>query len=133
MPRGAKRDVPLTERLRKAGFFKEKESFVGQDGHLYLVGWDKSRVRPLVFLKFKDRCIVCGATLHPDAPPFHKQCGAWHHTKRCDCVDCGELRCDATTGRRCHWHRTPGFKRVAEEKRKAEEDFNKLYPKGETT
>ena len=126
-PRGAKIDVAVTANLHAAGLLTEKRSFVSLDGHLYLEGADKSRIRPLIFKRFKNRCVICNAKLDQNAEPFASNCGAWHHRLRCDCVGCGELRCDETTGRKCHAHRTGGFNRDAA-KQKAAEDFNKLYP-----
>lgn len=122
MPRGAKVDVPVTNRLRQAGFFKHGESFVGQNGHLYLKGEDKSRIRHAIFRYYGNVCIACGHMLEEAAPKFNPHCGAWHHKQRCDCVECGELRCDETTGRKCHAHRTPGFDRDAEKQKAKKEE-----------
>ena len=112
MPRGAKEDITVTKNLREAGFFEHPDSFVSLDGHLFLEGHDKTRVRPEVFKRYKNKCVICGIVLHPDATAWTPRVGAWHHVKNCDCVGCSELRCDTTTGRKCHAHRTPGFERV---------------------
>jgi hypothetical protein len=115
MPRGAKEDLTVTRNLREAGFFLNRRSFISLDGHLFLEGFDKGRTRERVFRKHRNRCVVCGVRLHPDAPMFHPHCGEWHHPKNCDCVGCSELRCSPTTGRKCHAHRTEGFHRDAKE------------------
>lgn len=125
--RGAKKDITVTRNLREAGFFENKDSFVSLTGHLFLEGLDKSRVRAKVFRKHKNRCVVCRAKLDPKAPDFHPMRGAWHHPNsafHCDCVSCSELRCDTTTGRKCHAHGTVGFQRKAE----AVKAFQQLYP-----
>jgi len=108
-----KEDFGVTQRLHEAKFFEDHRSWVSLDGHLKLFGADKSKRRILVFKKHKNRCVVCGHKLDPDAPDFHPNRGAWHHPGPCDCISCSELRCDTTTGRKCHAHRTPGFERVA--------------------
>jgi len=108
-----KKDITVTNNLREAGLLLDADSFVRLDGHLCFEGKDKSRLRTLVFKKHRSRCAVCGRALLEAAEPFQADCGAWHHPKTCDCVGCSELRCDTTTGRKCHAHRTPGFKRVA--------------------
>jgi hypothetical protein len=113
MPRGAKMDLTVTSNLREARIFEDERSFVSLDGHLFLRGLDKSKVRKQVFIKHKDRCVICGHMLDRYARKFATSCGAWHHPKNCDCVGCSELRCDVTTGRPCHAHLTAGFERVA--------------------
>lgn len=122
------RDRAVTKLLQDNGFFKDKRSYVGMPlksdatVHLYLKGPDKSAMRTLVFFKHKHRCVICGHKLDFHAGEFAQMCGAWHHVSNCDCVDCSELRCDTTTGRNCHGHRTIGFKRKA-----AVKDFNAIY------
>ena len=109
-----KEDIRVTAALQLAGFFENKESYVDTGGHLILRGMDKARVRPIVFRRFKNRCVICNHVLHPDAEPYSQNCGAWHHPGPCSCVGCTELRCDVTTGRPCHAHRTEGFQRKAD-------------------
>lgn len=116
MPRGTKRDITVTKNLREAGFLQDPRSFVSLDGHLFLYGMDKAQTRNFVWRKHKGRCVVCRWKLNIDAEDFSKDRGAWHHPKNCDCVGCSELRCDTTTGRPCHAHRTVGFKRIAQVK-----------------
>ena len=111
MPRGAKRDKTVTQNLQEAGILEDNRSFISLDGHLFLEGQDKAKVRPLVFARYHNKCVVCHTFLHPDAAAWMPWCGAWHHVKNCDCVGCSELRCDTTTGRKCHAHRTEGFER----------------------
>jgi hypothetical protein len=121
-----KKDIRVTQALRDAKLLEHRDSYVSLDGHLILRGADKSRIRPLIFKKSRNKCVMCGWKLDPEAQPYHPNCGAWHHPGPCSCVGCTELRCDATTGRPCHAHRTIGFKRAA-----ATKDFEKLYPTGE--
>jgi hypothetical protein len=124
-----KQDFNLTRRLRDAGFFACKDSYVDLDGHLILDGLDKSLVRPKMFKKYKNRCCVCGHKLREQAPPFHPECGAWHHPGPCSCVECTDLRCDVTTGRDCHAHRTAGAQ--FDRKRQAAADFDKVHDETE--
>lgn len=122
-----KTDHNVTRNLREGGFFEHADSYVDTDGHLHLEGPDKSKIRPRIFKRYKNRCCVCGTPLSETAPKFHPRAGAYHHPGNppCDCVGCGELRCDQTTGRPCHDHSAPGFKRDKED---AVREFNKLYP-----
>ena len=122
-PRSAKKDLTVTKNLHEAGILEDERSFISLDGHLFLEGPDKAKVRNAVFKKHKSRCVICRHQLSHVAADFDPMRGAWHHVKNCDCVGCSELRCDTTTGRKCHAHRTEGFQREA-----AKEDFNKPYP-----
>lgn len=108
-----KKDDRATRTLYEAGFFEHPDSYITLDGHIVLRGCDKSRVRREVFKRFKNACVVCGTQLRDYAAAFSPMCGAWHHPKACSCVGCSELRCDTSTGRKCHAHRTVGFERVA--------------------
>src|ERR1700679_4289795 len=108
-----KKDHRATQALQDAKFFEDEDSYITIDGHLILHGPDKSRVRPLVFKRFKNRCVVCNALLSMESQPFSPMCGDWHHPLPCSCVGCSELRCNVTTGRKCHAHRTVGFERFA--------------------
>jgi len=117
MPRSAKKDFTVTTNLFEAGFLVEPDSFVSLSGHLFLEGQDKSRVRWFVFMRHKNKCVICGHKLSLAVDEFHPDRGAWHHVKNCDCVGCSELRCDTTTGRKCHAHREIGFQREANNER----------------
>lgn len=120
-----KQDFTATRNLAAAAFFIHPDSFIRKDGHLALEGADKSRVRPYVFAKHKNRCCICQHKLDAAAPRFNDLCGDWHHPDSCDCVDCSELRCDTSTGRPCHAHGTPGFEREAA-KYKAKQEFDEI-------
>lgn len=108
-----KEDIRVTRNLREAKVITHPDSKVGLDGHLYFEGEDKARLRPLVFRRHKNRCVVCGARLSAEAEDWTPMRGDWHHPAKCDCVECSELRCGNTnsSGRKCHAHRTEGFKR----------------------
>ena len=124
MSRRGKRDDAVTKHLYEAGFFTHPKSFVGKDGHPRLEGMDKARVRPFVFKRHKNHCVICGHKLYPESPLWSDTCGNWHHPNPSwDDVESSELRCDPTTGRKCHAHGTSGFQRKAE----AVEDSNRIY------
>jgi hypothetical protein len=103
-----KEDIAVTRALRQAKLLLDGESYISTDGHLIFFGRDKSRIRPLIFKRYKNKCCVCAHPLGEDALPFSDYCGAWHHPGPCSCVGCTDLRCDATTGRPCHAHRVAG-------------------------
>jgi len=121
-----KQDERATSTLHEAGLLIEKDSYLTLDGHLILVGEDKSRIRPMIFKRFKNRCCICGHPLDEGAPKWTPNAGAWHHPGSCSCVGCTELRCDETTGRKCHAHREAGV--IFTRKADALKAFNKLYP-----
>lgn len=108
-------DRTTTANLRAAKLILDKRSFIGKDGHLYFFGEDKARLRPIIFRLHKNRCSACRALLNEDSM-WSSDTGNWHHPKKCDCPtkECSELRCAEITGRPCHAHRTPGFRRVAQ-------------------
>jgi hypothetical protein len=110
MPRGAKRDLAMTKLLQNNGLLLDKRSFVSIEAHLYLHGIDKSLQRPRVFARYHEACCVCGAIALENDSELSR--GHWHHTKKCDCVECSEVRCNPFL-RNCHRHGTVGFKRVA--------------------
>jgi hypothetical protein len=121
-----KKDIRVTRALHDAKLFEHHDSYVDTDGHLILRGADKSRIRPLIFRKFRSKCCICGHKLHEEALPFDQFCGAWHHPGPCSCVGCTDLRCDITTGRPCHAHRTAGA--GFDRKRQAAVDFARVNP-----
>jgi hypothetical protein len=121
-----KKDIRVTQALREAKLFAHPDSYVSLDGHLILRGTDKARIRPIIFRKYRSKCCVCGWKLREEAQPYDRDCGAWHHPGPCSCVSCTDLRCDATTGRPCHAHRTAGS--GFDRKRAAAQDFDKVNP-----
>jgi hypothetical protein len=83
MPRGFKKDIPETKRLRKEGVYRDKRSFRSVDGHDLLRGDDTSCRR-----------IEIAALKNPEQIPYDE--GHWHHVRgphnnfrRCDCVEGG--------------------------------------------
>lgn len=122
-----KEDIRVTRVLRAAKLIVERDSYVSLDGHLIFTGRDKSRLRPLVFKKWRSKCAICGHKLQEKAPAFHPDCGAWHHPGPCSCLECTDLRCDATTKRPCHAHRVAGSGFTREAAKKAADDFVRLY------
>ena len=106
-------DKTTTANLRAAKLILPKGSVIGKDGHLYFKSADKSRLRPLIFRLYKEKCCVCGAHCPEQGTEF--TAGHWHHKGKCDCPtrECAEIRCNPFTGRKCHSHREPGFQRVA--------------------
>lgn len=107
-------DRTTTANLRAAKLILDKRSFIGKDGHLYFFGGDKARLRPIIFRLHKSKCCVCKAHCQEEGDEFTQ--GAWHHPRKCDCPtkECSEIRCNPMTGRKCHSHRTVGFRRVAQ-------------------
>jgi len=103
-----KKDISVTRALHEAKLLEHHDSYVDTGGHLILRGADKSRIRPLIFRKFRSKCCICGHKLREEALPYDQDCGAWHHPGPCSCVGCTDLRCDPTTGRNCHAHRMAG-------------------------
>jgi hypothetical protein len=130
MPRGAKRDLAVTLMLFENGFFLDKRSFVSMDAHLYLEGEDLTRQRERIYSRDAGWCKLenspeChnkrGSSMGREEFDLdHRQGGL---TERCDCDHNLQVACKP-----CHRlkHVRPRFT-TSEEKRKAEEDFNKLY------
>lgn len=117
MPLGASRDLAVTKLLRTNGFFRDPRSYVSLPRkldatvHLHLEGVDKSDQRNRIWVRFRGKCIICAHPLDQNAEKWTPNAGAWHHHETCDCLQHGDLRCDETTGRTCHAHSQPGFKR----------------------
>ena len=105
-----KKDLQRTAEAK----FKDKRSYWGNDGHIYLPGprnQDKPDWRPKAFQLHGEACAVCGAY----APEIGNEYTAahWHHPKRCSCPEHTEIRCNPFTNRHCHEHGRSGFVRVA--------------------
>jgi hypothetical protein len=111
VPGMMKRDISRT----KAAKFKDRRSYWGTDGHVYLPGprnQDKPDWRRKAFALHGEICAVCGA--HAPEIGYEFTAAHWHHPRRCSCPEHTEVRCNPWTGRKCHRHGVSGFKRVAD-------------------
>lgn len=119
---GFKRDVTATAALYSNGVFQDRRSFLSLPDtqgvtHVRLEGADRTRNRFALIEKAKGKCAVCRQWIGLT--------GELHHPGRCDCISrkCPvrvEWRCSQDSGRPCHKHFSPGFRRVASEQREAE-------------
>jgi HNH endonuclease len=74
MPRGAKKDEPVSRLLFKNGILLDRRSFVSLNGaepHLYLKGADMSRQRERLVLRDKGKCRKCKRFLGAEAGEAH--------------------------------------------------------------
>jgi hypothetical protein len=88
MPRGFKKDSPLTKMLRANGLLLDRRSFVGYDAemipHLLLKGDDVIVQRQRVWRKSRGKCGICKTKLvYEDFEMDHKRGGSFG---RCDCL-----------------------------------------------
>jgi 5-methylcytosine-specific restriction endonuclease McrA len=99
MPRGFKRDQPITKMLRENGLLLDRRSFVAYDSnmtpHLLLKGQDIVFQRAKVWLRSRRKCGLCKLALDYDSLEMdHKKGGSFG---RCDCLENLQILC-----RDCH-------------------------------
>ena len=77
------RDEQRTLELRKLGIFEDRRSWISFAGHVYLQGYDRSRLRALVREDADGICYVCKNKARFDGDMDHIEGGLG--PQRCDC------------------------------------------------
>ena len=81
-----KKDKEATKLARRYRVFASRDSYISNNGHVYLAGIDKTNLRNQVMLDANFRCAICGDFCS-------KYEGNMHHKKggltkeRCDCYN----------------------------------------------